>query len=289
VTIDAFIRRQGASEDAINNLLDGYNSESAQDFMRDLSSHQAPKLFKISGGNDLLPRAFARHLSDNIIYGARVVQIDHRADGVQLTYVQSGVRHTMAGDYLVCTLPFTILRGIEVTPAFSDRKQKAIRNMVYGSVSRVYMQTRRRFWEDEGSTGFAQVDRFMEIWNPTWNQPGKRGILMNYAYESLAKEIEAQPPGERISTMLDYFEKVFPGMKENVETASSWVWNEQPFAKGAYCVYQAGQLHSMLPVAMAPEGRVLFAGEHCSSHPGWIQGALESGLRAAAEVRQATA
>jgi monoamine oxidase len=38
---------------------------------------------------------------------------------------------------------------------------------------------------------------------------------------------------------------------------------------------------------MAPENRVLFAGEHCSSHPGWMEGALESGLRAVKSILQA--
>jgi monoamine oxidase len=107
---------------------------------------------------------------------------------------------------------------------------------------------------------------------------------MAYAYEKLAREIGAQSPEERVGRMLDYFEQVHPGMKENFETGTSWVWDEQPFAKGAYCVYQPGELATLLPAAMAREGRILFAGEHCSSHPAWMQGALESGLRAAQAV-----
>ena len=88
--------------------------------------------------------------------------------------------------------------------------------------------------------------------------------------------------------MLDYFDQVHPGTKENFELGTSWVWDEQPFTKGAYCVYQPGQLVTLLPAAMMPEKRILFAGEHCSSHPAWMQGALESGLRAAAMLKQVT-
>jgi monoamine oxidase len=39
-----------------------------------------------------------------------------------------------------------------------------------------------------------------------------------------------------------------------------------------------------IPVFAAAEGRTHFAGEHTSAWPGWIQGALHSGLRAAREV-----
>jgi monoamine oxidase len=128
----------------------------------------------------------------------------------------------------------------------------------------------------------------MEVWNPTWNQRGNRGLLMAYAYENLAREIAAQTPPERISKMLEYFDQIHPGTKENFETGTSWAWAEQPFTKGAYCVYQPGELQTMLPAAMMPEKRILFAGEHCSSHPAWMQGALESGLRAARMVQQAS-
>lgn len=35
------------------------------------------------------------------------------------------------------------------------------------------------------------------------------------------------------------------------------------------------------------EGRIHFAGEHASTSPGWMQGALESGNRAAQEINEA--
>jgi monoamine oxidase len=41
-----------------------------------------------------------------------------------------------------------------------------------------------------------------------------------------------------------------------------------------------------LPHLARPEGRVHFAGDHTSAWSGWMQGALESGLRAAREVSE---
>jgi len=48
---------------------------------------------------------------------------------------------------------------------------------------------------------------------------------------------------------------------------------------------QQTQLHSAI---VKPEGRILFAGEHCSLYHAWIQGALESGIRAARQINEAT-
>jgi monoamine oxidase len=288
VSMADFLHAKGASDDAIEYLVSGYQGEAALDFLRDLASHQAPMLSKIVGGNDLLPRAFAERLSNNIIYGAQVVRLEQTADKTSVTFLRGGTMRQMEADYLICAVPFTVLRTMEVSPAFSERKQNAIQTMTYGAVSRVYLQTRSKFWSKAGNSGFAVVDRPMEVWNPTWNQPGNRGLLMAYAYENLAREIGAQTPPERISKMLEYFDLIHPGTKENFETGASWVWDEQPFTRGAYCVYQPGELQTMLPAAIMPEKRILFAGEHCSSHPAWMQGALESGLRAARMVQQAT-
>jgi len=288
ISIEEFLKAKGASDEQIETLVSGYQSEAALDFLRDLASHQAPALSKIAGGNDLLPRAFADKLSANIIYGAQVVRLEQTDKHTSVTFQQQGLTRKMQTDYLICAIPFTVLRNIEVTPAFSQPKQKAIQSMTYGAVSRVFLQTRTKFWTKEGASGFATVDRAMELWNPTWNQRGTRGLLMAYAYEHLAREIAAQSPDERIDKMLDYFDQVHPGTKDNFELGTSWVWDEQPFQKGAYCVYQPGQMDTMLPAAMAPEKRIFFAGEHCSSHPAWMQGALESGLRAAETIRRVT-
>jgi monoamine oxidase len=48
--------------------------------------------------------------------------------------------------------------------------------------------------------------------------------------------------------------------------------------------FRPGQLRSLGPWIAKPEGRVHFAGEHTSPWIGWMQGALQSGLRAAREI-----
>ena len=56
------------------------------------------------------------------------------------------------------------------------------------------------------------------------------------------------------------------------------------FAGGAYALFDPGQQTHLFSHILAPEGRLFFAGEHASLAHGWIQGAIESGLRAAIEV-----
>jgi monoamine oxidase len=56
---------------------------------------------------------------------------------------------------------------------------------------------------------------------------------------------------------------------------------------GAFALFDPGQQTLLHDHLIAPEGRIHFAGEHASLYHAWIQGAIESGLRAAYEVHSA--
>ncbi len=66
----------------------------------------------------------------------------------------------------------------------------------------------------------------------------------------------------------------------------SKVWLPDPWAGGAAAIPSPGQMTTLCEGIDRPEGRVHFAGEHTSRWTGWMQGALESGLRAAREVNK---
>ena len=51
--------------------------------------------------------------------------------------------------------------------------------------------------------------------------------------------------------------------------------------------FRPGQMTAYWPHMTTPEGRVHFGGEHTSPWPGWMQGAIHSGLRTAREVEEA--
>src|SRR5262249_2073783 len=115
-------------------------------------------LMRIKGGMDLLPKAFARELADEIHYGCQVFRIEQDAREVRLRYRPRGVVETVSGDRLVCALNFSVLRHIEVAPAFSPAKTAAIREMVYTSITRVLLQVRRGPWLEQGMSGYARTD-----------------------------------------------------------------------------------------------------------------------------------
>jgi monoamine oxidase len=285
LSIAEYFRQQGASEAATKFLVLGFEQDGALDFLHDAWSHSFP-LSKIRGGNDQLPHALAEKLSDQIHYGAPVVKIENSSKQVRVTFRHLGSLQTITAERVICTLPFGVLRRMEIAPAFSEKKMDVIKRMRYGAVARVYLQTRKKFWEQDGCNGYATPDRTMEIWSPTYDQPGRRGIVMSYAYEDEARRIGAMSNEDRITDLLALTENIFPGMRQHYEGGTSLNWDDDPYARGAFALFDKGEVFEFSPEAHRAEGRVHLAGEHTSPWSGWMQGAIYSGLRAAREVNE---
>ncbi len=247
----------------------------------------AHKTHKIRGGTDLLPKAFAARLAEKILYGTRVVRLDQDDRGVRVVFLQAGTPQTLAGDYLICAIPFSILRDIDVSPPFSPEKRRTIEQLSYASAARVFLQCRKRYWRDEGFRGFGWADPLGEVWDPTFDQPGERGILVSFQRGKQSRQIAEMRESERVRFTLEEMNKVFPGIYSYFEGGTSKCWEEDPWVRGAWTYFRPGQMLSQLPHIARAEGRVLFAGEHSSAWNGWMQGALESGNRAAREVNEA--
>jgi monoamine oxidase len=236
-----------------------------------------------------LPKALAAKLHSKIHYGSQVVRIEQDGGSVRAFYLQGGARSAIAADYLVCTIPFSILKGIEVSPGFSVTKERAIRELRYTSATRVYLQSRREFWKSEGLGISAYTDLpVMAIVNSTLNQPGTRGILDSYMAGEHARRVAGMKETERLDFTLNYVERVYPGIRKNFEGGTSVCWDEDKWARGAYAWFEPGQMTDLLPHIARAEGRIHFAGEHASSWPGWMQGAFQSGHRAAREINEAS-
>jgi len=292
-----FLRLQGASPGAVeilrlglaDQLGEGADAVSALNLLREAAPRAVVKQsFSIRGGSDTLPRAFAARLGDRIHYGAPVVKIEHDAAGVRVICSQKGNRRTFAADYLICAIPFAVLRKVEISPGFSPEKRQAIAQLGNTSVVRVFMQTRERFWLDEGLSGAAITDLpVMTAYDKAHYLPGKRGLLEAYVAGARARRLADMGSGARLNFTVGQMERVFPAIRDHYEGGESVCWDEDEWARGAYAWFKPGQMESLMPHIARPEGRVHFAGDHTAPWPGWMNGALQSGARAAREVNQA--
>lgn len=298
-TFTELLREQGASAAAVailriglpSGLGDGADSVSALNLLREAAHRQVRKQsFTIRGGTDHLPKAFATRLAAHIHYGTPVVRLEQDASGVRAVAMHAGSARAFPGDRIVCTIPFSVLRRIDVSPAFPREKRRAVDELLYTSVSRTFVQTRTRFWTGDGLTGNASTDLpVMGIYERTINQQGARGILESYQAGVNARRATAMTESERLAAALDGMEKVYPRIREQYEGGASKCWDADEWSRGAYAWFKPGQMTSLMPHIARAEGRIHFAGEHTSSSPGWMEGALESAERVVREIGEAAA
>jgi monoamine oxidase len=282
ITMGEFLRRRGASEDAIRYLLLGFQDEAALDYIREQANTQTT-LSKISGGNDQLPRAFAAKLSDEIHYGCAVEHIERGERRVRIACRHAGVLENLEAEAVICTIPYTVLRNIAVTPEWSPSKRKVINDLYYGAVQRTTYQVSNRYWESAGFNGFGSSDKNFAVWHPTFGKPGRRGLLQAYIYEDYARHLDQLNDADRVEQMISDMNEVHPGLRPHLEAVVTKSWGTDPWQRGAYVVYHVGQ-QEWYTEACRRDGRVWFAGEHASPWFGWMQGAITSGIKAAREI-----
>ena len=239
---------------------------------------------KIRGGSDQLTNAFANssELSNKIYLNSAVTSIAQNSDNV---IVNTGGNQFQA-DKVLCTVPLTVLNKINFTPALSSNKQTAMNGgFRYAPATRIYIQFKNRFWENESLNGWGNTDLPEEIWQPSWDMSGNTGVLMSYLRWSAAENMDTLNDNERNNAVLNRWENIFAGSINNFDSGISKSWALDEWSKGAWASPTTTQNENLNDSIAQSEGRIHFAGEHASNDRGWMQGALFSGLRAASEIK----
>jgi len=300
ITYAEFLRNQGASSAAIEllglNYLnmngDGIHKTSALYLLRDGARSQTLRdWYVIQGGTDNLPKAFAAKLKNNIRYGVPAIGIEQDKQQVSVTFVEAGTPQTISADYVISTIPLSVLRHpntrMKIRPAFSPLKRRAIREIPYTSMSRVYLQSKTRFWEKTLGHLAATDLPLMFIIDSSYGQPGPRGIIETYTAGLQSRKVMAMSEENRIQHSLDELQKVYPEMAENFEGGITICWDEEEWNRGSKIWYKPGQMTTLRRSLTVPEGRIHFAGEATAPDTeGSMNGALWSGQRVAQEINQ---
>ena len=218
------------------------------------------------------------------------------------------VEREFTADHLLVTVPFSALRFIGVQPQFSYWKRRAIIELHYDSATKVLLEFSERFWEwDEAEwrrhlgDGYRGHDAFgggsftdgpnRFIYYPSHAVEGSRGgiVLASYTWSDEANRWDSIPSADRYTYALegltDIYGRGIARFFTGFGKTESWMENYYSFGEAA--VFSPGQMTTLHPHIAKPEGPVHFAGEHASLKHAWIEGALESAVRAALEIHGA--
>lgn len=240
--------------------------------------------YRIIGGNDQLPRALANQLPDMRLSSA-VISVHVLDDEVTVTYKQADTFHTLRASHAILATPLTTGRLIDFGETLPRSHRAMLNGLSYGSVTKVMIEYRKRFWHDHGWNGRLNTDLpIVYSWDATSHVEGERGILTVYTGGNPAAELSRLSDDERMQTAVGVIERLFPGSSDLIETTRTMAWVNEPFTRGSYLAYAPGEVTAHWQALFSPAGRLYFAGEHATVIQGYMEGAVESGQRAAREI-----
>jgi monoamine oxidase len=245
--------------------------------------------YHVRGGNDQIAARLAAAVSDQIRTGSELVAIARNSDGSYRLSFRSGLStNTVTADRVVLALPFSILRDADYSRAgFSPVKTTAIEQLGMGTNSKLHLQFEDRFWNTLGNQGDTYSDTgYQTTWDVTRAQPGTAGILVDYTGGNTGASFGTGTPAERATKFLSQLEPVLPGISARWNgRATVDYWTGNPWTKGSYSYWKVGQYTKFAGAERQQEGACHFAGEHTSiDFQGYLNGAVESGERAASEI-----
>ncbi len=184
-----------------------------------------------------------------------------------------------------------MLRTIEVMPDLSHAKRRAIRQLNYHASTKILFQVRERIWEtDDGILGGATVTDLpvRRLNYPTPDPTTSRGVLLaSYTWGQDALQWGAMDDETRLEEALDDVSRIHPAHPRGLRGRRVARLVRRPLgARRVRDVRARAADATSRRTSLRPEGRILFAGEHCSLYHAWIQGALESGIRAARLIHE---
>lgn len=250
--------------------------------------------YRIRQGNDSIASAIAREVASQIgtSVSLQAVAPGSSGDRLKLTVQVDSATREAEYDHVVLALPFTTLRNADLTKlSLSKSKRRAIAELGYGTHTKLIGAFRGRPWQTlNNKTGACFTDNGLQYtWETSTGQGGNTGVLTNFLGGKAGVAAASGTPDSQFRRALPLLEQVFPGTGQQyvADSALRFAWTDNPYSKGSYACPKPGQW-SFFDHMAEPAGNLHFAGEHTSEEfQGFMEGAAESGARAAREVLDA--
>ena len=242
--------------------------------------------WKIRGGNQRIVDGLAQRLEGRIETGRALVALTARGSGYRLAF-EGG--HEIDADVVILTIPFTMLRKVDLRFEMPEVKRRAIDELGYGMNSKVLVGVKERIWRANQHSGGLFTDQpFQASWDATRGQTAEGGALTLFLGGATAVDAGEGTASSQWQRFAPGVEAAFPGIGAVASGKVQRVhWPSVRWARASYTCYRPGQWTSIHGAEGLPVGRILFAGEHCSDEfSGYMQGALETGMRAARSVAE---
>ncbi|PPE73466.1 hypothetical protein C3942_11680 [Solimonas fluminis] len=238
---------------------------------------------KFVGGAWQIPRRMAERLCGSIIFDSPVQEIEQHEDHVRVTTPEA--RYTARR--LVMTVPPALAAQVHYARPLSTRRLGLLQRMPMGSVIKIHVAYESPFWRRRGLSGMAFSNdlHFSAVFDQS--PPDESlGILVGFMDAAHAVEMSAHGEEARRTQAVSDLVKYFGAEAAQPLAYVDQDWTQDRWSLGGYVAHMPpGVMTTYGSALREPCGRIHWAGsETANEWAGYLDGALQSGIRASGEV-----
>ena len=239
---------------------------------------------RVVGGSQLIALRMARRLGRSVVLEAPVFEIERRRRDLLV--------HSPRGSWrarrVIVAVPPTLAGRIRYSPRLPGQRDQLTQRVPMGTVIKTMVVYDRPFWREEGLTGQATSDTgAARITYDNSPPDGGPGVLLGFIEGAHARHLLGASRRERRTAVLSSLERYFgPRARKNARRYIEKSWADEQWTRGCYGGYMPPGVWLDYGEALRrPVGRIHWAGtETATVWNGYLDGAVQSGRRAAGEV-----
>ncbi len=259
------------------------NEENVGTFERNFNTQDGAQMFRFAGGSQRICKRLARKLGRSVVLESPVRRIVHGRHGVTVHSDRVEVKAKRA----IVAVPPVLTGKIDYEPGLPDDRVELIDNYPQGTLTKAACVYERPFWRDDGLTGqvFSAEGPVAATFDDS-PEDGSKGIVFGFIGGDAARAFSPLSKRERRQAVIaDYVNFFGPQAADPIAYVES-AWKSETWTRGCPVgIPGIGQIAARGEALVKPVGRIHWAGTETSNYwAGYMDGAVRSGERAAAEV-----
>ncbi|WP_336715246.1 flavin monoamine oxidase family protein [Arthrobacter sp. USHLN218] len=255
-------------------------SDVSAETLENIASFEPRPSWRVSGGNQELPKALAARLTGTIRFGEFVQAVEATDEG----YIVRASTGSSRYDSVVVALPLALIRGASaVTMPLPEWKVTVLNRVLQGDAAKLHIPLRE---VPETSAVMSTKDRF---W--TWTAMDATGSVTPVLNSFMGSPAALDNTRAAVShdAWAAQARLIRPDLAfGDLDSAVSTIWRNDPLARGSYAAYSPATNREDIERLEQPVGNIYFAGEYADpDFTGLMEGAIRSGERAANRIRDA--
>ena len=293
ISAAGFLREKEFSADALRLIDVALNANSLETYSM-LNVWRTLQLFlldrsigpsgDIEGGSQRLPEAMARSLGGNVRTSFAVRAVEHDPSGV----IVKGAGEALRADFCILAIPFPALAKLAIDPAPTGAQGAAVARLPYTQILQLHLDPQTPYWESDGLSPVMWTDGPLErIFVHRDSATEEIVSLIAWINGDAARPLALEDDAALERLAQSELKRLRPASDGAVRLMKAACWTDRTStAGGAYMHWAPGQAARWAEKMSAPLGRVYFAGEHLSHLHTGMEGAMESGERAALAIME---